>query len=571
MTDRQVQGELLDRSFRRSGRCWLLALAVFLTLAGFYVGLVVYLDNTNLGTSNGLWKAPLVRYWETNTGRPVESAGPLYLPVYGLLAGAIPDQVVSYGVRGSFLTFRKMAILNALFGALASCAVFLLAVRLLRSQVAALTVCLGHALAAFVLLNSLNSEDVIPAYAFFVIASALLFEYVATRRWFWLPASVGFFVLAMLFHWTLLVPALAAAGMALLALALNERRQRLAPVAFFALFFLAVLLASGLPELVFGRTIPVLELLYPGKARPNGYLGLSTEKGLLAVMGVGNYFSGGRNLTNYDAAFGDREALWEMAVSWLYLAVAIGGCVWSWFSRLGSRNARLLALFGLVLFGVGELEHLYSQPQDPQSQIQPMFVGTIGLIVILGILERLTARKALLGVLGVLTLAFLCNGAHNLGLMSEARGQDSSSLVLVRQLGELFPPERTVLVLEGSEAWDTWRFTETFHGNSVFFGSRMIYLATPFTQRAGVSSTEAAEWARGRIDRALDAGDSVVTRALWIEQRREFAGSLIYATSRENAGAYWDILHSAYETGRSWDTRIGRFTELRRRPAAATR
>jgi hypothetical protein len=547
------------------------ALAVFVTLAGFYIGLVVYLDNTNLGTSNGLWKAPLVRYWEMNTGRPIESGGPLYLPVYGLLSGAIPDRVVSYGVRGSFLTFRKMAILNALFGALASCAVFLLAVRLLRSEIAALTVCLGHALAAFILLNSLNSEDVMPAYAFFVIASALLFEYVATRKWFWLPASVMFFVLMMLFHWTLIVPALAAAGTVLLVLALIERRQRWAPAAFYALFFLTVLLASGAPALVFGRTVPVMELLYPGKAHPNGYLGLSEDKVVSAIVGVGNYFSGGRNVTNYVAAFGNREELREMGVSWLYLVVAAGGCVWCWFSRLGSRNARLLALFGLVLFGVGELEHLYSQPQDPQSQIQPMFVGTIGLIVILGILKRWTSRKVLLGVLGGLTVAFLYNGTYNLGLMSAARGQDSSSLEVVKQLGELFPPERTVLVLAGSEAWDTWRFAETFHGNAGFFGSRMIYLATPFIQRAGISATEAAEWTRGRIDRALGAGDSVVTRALWIDQRKEFAGSLVYATSRENAGAYWDILHGAYETGRSWDTRIGRFTELHRRPAAATR
>ena len=285
MTDEHVQGGPLDQGFRRSGQCWLVALAVFVALAGFYVGLVVYLDNTNFGTSNGLWKAPLVRNWETNTGRPIESGDPLYLPVYGLLSGAIPDRVVSYGVRGSFFTFRKMAILNALFGALASCAVFLLAVRFLRSKIAALTVCLGHALAAFILLNSLNSEDVMPAYAFFVIASALLFEYLATRKWFWLPASVMFFVLVMLFHWTLIVPSLAAAGTVLLALALIERRQRWPPAAFFALFFLAVLLASGVSELVLGTSIPVLELLYPGKARPSGYLGLSADKVVLAAHG----------------------------------------------------------------------------------------------------------------------------------------------------------------------------------------------------------------------------------------------------------------------------------------------
>ena len=40
---------------------WYLALLVALIVAGGYLGLIVTLDNTNVGTTNGLWKTPGVR------------------------------------------------------------------------------------------------------------------------------------------------------------------------------------------------------------------------------------------------------------------------------------------------------------------------------------------------------------------------------------------------------------------------------------------------------------------------------------------------------------------------------
>ena len=98
-----------------------LALVVAIVCACLYVGLIVAIDNTNLGTTNGLAKAPAVAGWEHGTGAQVDSGGILYHKTYGLLARLIPDSLVQYGgVRTRFLTFRKMAILNGVFGGAAS-------------------------------------------------------------------------------------------------------------------------------------------------------------------------------------------------------------------------------------------------------------------------------------------------------------------------------------------------------------------------------------------------------------------------------------------------------------------
>src|ERR1700722_20361007 len=89
--------------FRSMGSRSLIAAGfAFLFFASIYLGAVVVLDNTNIGTTNGLWKTPLVRGWEKGTSHKLDSGEWLYPPLYGVLCRAIPDARVSY-------TFRKMA------------------------------------------------------------------------------------------------------------------------------------------------------------------------------------------------------------------------------------------------------------------------------------------------------------------------------------------------------------------------------------------------------------------------------------------------------------------------------
>ena len=118
---------VFEESAQDSRRYRYYALAIAAIVACIYLCLIVTIDNTNLGTTNGLWKTPSVSAWEHHTGTPVDSGGFLYFPIYGTLARLIPDSLVEYGTHTPVPTFRKMALLDGLLGGIASGFVFFLA------------------------------------------------------------------------------------------------------------------------------------------------------------------------------------------------------------------------------------------------------------------------------------------------------------------------------------------------------------------------------------------------------------------------------------------------------------
>jgi hypothetical protein len=543
---------------------------VFLIFASIYLAAVVELDNTNIGTTNGLWKTPMVRGWETGTSHKLDSGEWLYLPLYGMLCRAIPDGWVSYGTHGPVVTFRKMALFNALFGGVASGVVFLLAIRFLGSLLLSSIVVLAHGCAAFVILNSINSEDILPAYTFFVLMSFCLFAYLD-------GGSIGYLVgasiccaMLTLLHWTLMIPAVA--GVIAVGL-LNWRRVWMLPV-FFSLFAITLELfmvgfgpskpgdwvvtaAAPSPETTpFARFESIRQIVYPSKAAPNGYLGFRWNKVVSAFIGIGNYFIGGKNIGDNRVAFADPNILGWMRISWAFAIVTLAALVWAAIWR---SSTRMLAVFGLAVFTIGQMEHLYSQPQDPQSQIEPMFASILGVIVILEAFGRVRFLAAALG------MAFFLEGGFNARLMLASRGEDSRYMKQSNELAQVFPPDNTVLVSQGWEEFNTWVFAETFDGDSQRYVARNIGLVNGFIARhPGATPEEAADAMARKIDEALAEGHRVVANVVWVGSREDFAYSLTTLASIEDARIYADRLYGAFHIGRSWDTSVGRFVELQK-------
>lgn len=546
-------------------RRYYIACLLAFCLAAVSITLIVRIDNTNLGTTNGLWKAPDVHAWEAGTGRPSDSGGLLYMPVYGLLSRWIPDRAVSYGVHTQFVTYRKMAILNAMFGAMASGVVFLFALSFVPSLSAAFLVFLAHACAGFVILNSLNSEDVMPAYAFFTLATAFFFRHVFTHNTRPLAGCAFFMTLTTLFHWTLMIPGLGALAGAQLLLVL-QKRSGARRLILFPLLFLGLIQAWAIAlhiALHLWRNWSVLPILYPAKASPTGWTGFGWNKVAYAIIGIGNYFSGAQNVTNYVTVWQDPTILVTIGASWLFLGVTLGACSWALFARHGQDHIRVLAGYGLALFLTGELEHLYSQPQDPQSQIQPMFVGVVGFIIILYRVRTRWTNVGLRILAAALVIAFLFNGFWNVKLMYASRGYDSESVKAVSELAELFPPSSTVVVSHGFEGWNTWWYVTEYGGDRSYYLSKNTHLSAAFTNHPGISAQAAADLIERQIGDAFHAGYQVVAAGLWTQSREDFIGSLTTIVDRETARGFDDLLRNRFRLGRTWDTQVGRFVELR--------
>ena len=541
-------------------RYWYLPLLVAVLVAGAYISLVVGIDNTNLGTSNGLWKAPVVFAWGHGATAPLDTGGILFADAYGHLARLIPDSLLRYGTPAPDVTFRKMAILNAIFGGLASGLVFLLALRFTGSLFAAAAISLMHAGAGFVLLNSINSEDIIPAYVCFLGATVCFFEFLHFGGLRLFAVSAFLLALATLFHWTVMAPALAAFGAVFALLLLKRKRYFWAGAAWLFLFLvlLKVLVFLALPRL----HISVWTVLYPTKANAGGWVGLFGEKAWYFLAGIGNYFSGASNIGNYRAAFASKSIFHSMLLSWAVLSAALASCFLAIVRRPGKSGRELLAVFAIALFVVGEAGAVYSQPSDPQMQIEPMFAIVPGAILLA---RRRTGATGLFwqrSIVGTLAVAAIANGAWNVHLMRADSGQDSKAVAAIEEMNRLFPKDRTMIVFQGFEGWVTWQYELLWQDHFDEYLQRTVDLARPFTMNRGIGGPTAAAMVTKHIDAAFAKGLRVVAASFWTMPPEEEGGSFTTVTHEADARLYVSILKKEYRIGKQWDTKLGPFVEL---------
>jgi len=533
--------------------CWLPALLVTLGVACFYVFLVVWIDNTVIGTSNGLWKSVQVSAWAHGAGNDLDSGGILYSPVYGRLSRLIPDSVVRYGAPAGDVTFRKMALLNALFGAAASGLVCLLAFRFTLSRWAAIAVALVHAGCGFVMLNSVNSEDIIPAYTFFLAATVCFFEFLHNGGIAFFASSAVLLALVTLFHWTVMAPALAAFGAVYAFLLPKGRTFFRTGVAWLLLFLISirVLLLLAFPQ----RELTMLDALYPQKAAA-GWVGLLVQKIWFLAVGIGNYFTGAFNVDDWRIPFQNPSMLRLMIFSWAAWLAGFGTCAGILFWRRVAFRFRLLAVFAVVLFLTGEAGAVYSQPQDPQMQIQPMLIVVAGVILLAAVAWRRGVAMVLLAVAAV-------NGYTNVHLFSSRdRGGDSRAAAGIRQIESLFPKDKTMLVAQGFEIWVSWHFALLGYRNFGEYIRQNTLLTDVFAEHAGISASDAAADVEKQIDAAFASGRRVVADSVWTDPLEQSAASFATVTQEPIARAYLSILKKRYRAGTRWETQEGPFVEL---------
>ena len=357
-----------------------------------------------------------------------------------------------------------------------------------------------------------------------------------------------------------MVPGLAAVGAVYGLLLLKRRAFFWVGAAWLGLFLLFL---QGVVLLVFPRLhIPIWAVLYPGKANAGGWVGLFAEKVWYLLIGVGNYFSGAHNLANYKTAFGSRPILYSMLLSWAVLAVALSVCILTLMRRPGKSGGQLLAVFAIALFVVGEAGAVYSQPQDPQMQIQPMFAAILGIILLVRRRRGGTETFWRVSVVGVLAVVGIANGARNIHLMRLGTGQDSKAIADIEEMDSLFPRATTVIVSQGFEGWTTWQYVLLWRGNSEGFLRKSVHLARPFTLYRGIRGPDAAAMVTKQIDAGFANGLRVVAAALWTTPTEETVGSLTTVTDEADARAYVIMLRQDYRIGTRYNTRLGPFVEL---------
>jgi hypothetical protein len=545
-------------------RAWHLLLAFVLSLLAL-CGLIAWLQNVHIITANGMYKSIQAEPWIVDPGRArLDPSNYLYFPLYGALCRLLDAAGIERGVP-----WRQFAYLNAFFASLATAIVYAFIHRLTGSARAALLAACFHFGCGFVLLLAVISEDIMPGYTLVLAAMAL------AGLWFDRPSHRGvalvgvLFTLGWLIEWRLMFPTLPAL---VLALAVSEGRpaRRLALI---ATLVASVVVVAGVVQLWSERytgAVGLHDILWTGKGVTTGWAGLSWDKAWMLLSGIGNYFL---IVGGWVDPLSAKRAIGPLLISVvLQLAIFAAAIVALW-PRRADRRLRAVAIVFLGTLGAGQVLNLYSQPQDPQMQINVMPWLAVAWGLQAGVF--LARSRGLAVVLAILSLAPL---AWNVSQLARFRDGDALALKAISALEQRFAPASTVWVYWGFEPITMWQYA-LWSRTWDWDGAVTIPPApSPDPKFKWIAIDAGAirhpDWSGGRnaevikrdIDQAFDRGYRVVISDVWTWSLDELAGQLGGLSAANRASAIWRMLHDNYDAQPAFsDPTAGKYFELRRR------
>jgi hypothetical protein len=544
---------------------WQATTVFFLSLL-LFVAVILWLDNVHVVTMTGMFKSIQAEPWIADPGTArLDASNYLFFPLYGLMCRLL-DALGIY--RG--MAWKQFALLNAFWASLCVALVHVFTYRLWgNARAAALAACF-HAGCGFVLLLAVINEDIMPGYTMMFAAMAL------AGLWFDRPTPVrviavgALFTAAWLIEWRLIFPTLPALVLALL-VARQALRQRLALVGVLLLSIVALAELAVLAWHDHNGPSALLGLLWTGKGIGSGWAGFSLDKAWLMLWGVSNYFL----LTFAMSGDGRAEAFALAVPAILQISLLIATAIVLW-PRRGDARVRALAVVFLGTFAAGEVFNFYSQPQDPQMQVNVMPWLTVAWgILATALLASPRARTGAVAALAVLSLAPL---AWNVAQLSRHRGQDAASLTALAALETRFPPQSTVFVYWGFENIATWQYalwSHTWDWNgkaevtpapSIDPRFKWIAITGGAIRHPMWSPEQHAASIKRDIDLALDRGYQVAIADVWTWTAATLGVQLAPLSAADHAPAIHAMLHQTYEAKPAFnDPTIGAYYLLRRR------
>jgi len=481
--------------------------------AAFLFAVIVWLDNAQGGlTGNGVWKSIELKPWIVDPDHaPLYPANYLFYPVYGELCRMLDSLGVFAG-----MPVKQINILNAASASVGLAIVYVFVRHLTGDHLIALLSALFHLASCFVLLLAITNEDIMPSYT--VLLASMVLGAVAlprptTER---VAAVSALFSVAWLFEWRLMFPTLPAM---LAALWLCEPRllRRLAWIALFLATMLAIAVVAALLTRGHSGAADAIGLLWTGKAVDSVWAGFSWAKLGYLRDGMAGYLLG-TGITGFADIPG--WDVWRALSLLLSLAIATVALPILWRDRQDPRVRALAAVFGGT-FVAGEIFNLYSQPQDPQMQLNVMAWLTPGWALALVAARRRWPQHGLMTLAGV-SAALL---AYNLWSLVPLRGLDTAWRQSLAHIEREADPARTVFLMHDFD-WTMvyaslfWDATESGTGSlGPAPQARPKFKWIGFTKEVqhhpDWSLERQVETLRGEIDHAIDLGYDVMVVGLW--------------------------------------------------------
>ena len=548
----------------RTTPAWQLLLAFVLSLA-VLCGLIGWLQNVHIISSNGMYKSIQAEPWiaSPSTAR-LDPSNYLFFPLYGVSARLLDALGILRGVP-----WKQFAYLNAFWASLGAVVVYAFVHRLTTSAAIAALSSVFHLGCGFVLLLSVISEDIMPGYVFVLASMALAGLWFDRPTWKRIALVGALFTLGWLIEWRLMFPTLPALVLALL-VAPEPMGRRLGHV---LVLVASILATSGIVQLSWeghNGAIGLHDILWTGKGVATGWAGLSWDKAWMMLSGIGNYLLLVGGFVDPRSA---REALLPLCLSVLVQFLIFAASVILLWPRRHDPRLRVVAIVFLGTLGAGQVLNFYSQPQDPQMQLNVMPWLTVAWALLLATL--LPMRRGIAIGLAVLSFAPF---ALNVTALAKWRGDDTRWLAATAALEKRFPPDSTVFLYFGYEPITTWKYalwSRTWDWDnkvaippapSVEPKFKWIAVNAGAIRHPGWTAAEHAAALKRDIDLALDRGYRVVVSDMWSWRPDVLAAYLGTVAASDRSDAIYRMLHDDFRANEVFrDPMAGTYYELQRR------
>jgi len=526
-----------------------------------------WLDNLHMNTANGIFKSIQAEPWQYDPANaPLDPSNLLYFPLMGLLCRFFDFFHVHAGQ-----IWRQLAVINSISGGIVAGITYWFVLQLTNQRIVALFAAIFHIGCAFVLTLSIENEDILPSYML-VYSSMVL-----AGQWFSRPSLLQVFVVAALFtfswlmEWRLMFPILPPLMLSL-AVADCSIKRRIVLSGLFLISTLAIVACVYQVWRGHSGAVDLVSLFWTGKGVGSGWSGFSNDKIELGLCGIGEYLLGGRNC-----------AAGTMLVAEVVSAIAIeafllGFLIYVIWQRRRYAPFRALAIIFLGAFAVGELMNAYSQPADPQMQINVMPWLTLALAFLLSAIVKRTRMSRFLKATALVAVSIPF--AYNVYALAPLRGQDTRMQDALAEVAQLADPSHTVFFYLGWEQISTWQFFQWSHNwaggicdlNFAPIDTpkfKWISILEPVVRNRSLTASQHAEIVDREIQCAFDKGYRVVAGpVVWSMSQEDLGAYMSSLNARDHAAVIYDDIHKKYDAqpigGPAIVGRPG-YSELRRR------
>jgi hypothetical protein len=294
------------------------------------------------------------------------------------------------------------------------------------------------------------------------------------------------------------------------------------------------------------------------------------DKAWMMLSGVGNYLLLVGGFVDPRSA---REALAPLSFSVLLQAAIFLVSVILLWPRRHEPRLRAVATVFLGTLGAGQVLNFYSQPQDPQMQLNVMPWLTVAWALLLAAL--LPSRRGVAVTLAVLSFAPF---VWNVAALAKWRGGDTRWLAATAALEKRFPPDSSVFLYFGYEPITTWKYalwSRTWDwDNKVAIPPapsadpkfKWIAVNAGAIRHPGWTGAEHAAALKRDIDLALDRGYRVIVSDMWTWPPDVLAAYLGTVAAAGRTDAIYRMLHDDFRaTEVLKDPVAGAYYELQRR------